>query len=158
MGSHRILFLSKGQGRLLGYGTITFKQAESVQRVLHAVDQRHGLLRIPYGAPLEDPNAIACASLADSARAFLTSPSIRDNVATSAPLAPGTKSQIPCDHLLVTVERSVRDLRARSPQARAEPSLMEQFDGFAGGLAQRAAHYAREDRRRERHGKRKRPD
>lgn len=146
-----------GQGRLLGYGTLTFQHAESVQRVLQAVDQRHGLLRIPYGVPLEDPEAIACTSLADSARAFLASPSIRDTVATSAPLAPGTKSPIPCDHLLVTVERSERALRARSPQARADPSLLEQFDGFAGGLAERAAHYAREDRRRERQGKRKRP-
>lgn len=145
-----------GQGRLLGYGTITFKNAESVQRVLQAVEQRRGLLRIPYGAPLEDPDAIACASLTDSERAFLASPSIRDTVATSAPLAPGTKSQAQCDHLLVTVERSQRTLRARSPQARVDPSLVEQFDGFAGGLAQRIAHYIREDRRRDRHEKRKR--
>ena len=65
------------QGRLLGYGTITFADAGSVARVLQAAHQARGMLRIPYAAPPRDPAAIAYASLADSARALATAPPAR---------------------------------------------------------------------------------
>lgn len=138
---------------MLGYGTITFADPESVTRVLQAAKTRHGILRIPYAAPLRDPQAIAYASMDDSARAFMTSPSVRDSVAAAAPMAPHTDTSPAYDHFFVTVERSERPPRPAKPPAPATEKLnldlLREFDGFAGGLAQRAAAYAREDRKRE---------
>ena len=83
---------ARGQGRLLGYGTVTFADAKSVPRVLQAAAQQHGRLRIPFSTQLEDPESIAYASLAECDRALTVSPSLRDSVAMHAPLAPSAKN------------------------------------------------------------------
>lgn len=131
------------EGRLLGYGTITFTDHSSVQRVLQAAMQRHGLLRIPFAAPPADPEAISYASLADCERASTTSPSLRDSVAMNAPLAPSTKDDAQ-DYFFVTVERSERPLYKKP--SRPPASRPGGFDGFAGGWAQNVQKYAHQDK------------
>ena len=134
---------------MLGYGTISFTEKSTVQRVLNAAMQKHGLLRVPFATTLVDPEAIACASMADCKRAFRTSPSLRDSVAANAPLAPSTKKEASHDYFFVKVERSESPYPSamRHKHTKPDSALMRRFDGFAGGWAQRAAEYAREDRK-----------
>lgn len=140
------------QGRLLGYGTITFADAGSVARVLQAAHQARGMLRIPYAAPPRDPAAIAYASLADSARALATAPSVRETVTKHAPLAAGVRSTARPDDapdcFYVTVERSEAPA---PPASRAiDVRQLQAFGGFSDALARDAARYAREDKPRRR--------
>lgn len=130
---------ARGQGRLLGYGTVTFADAKSVPRVLQAAAQQHGRLRIPFSTQLEDPESIAYASLAECDRALTASPSLRDSVAMHAPLAPSAKNTS-YDCFYVKVERSEKPF-PQAPMRRPTP-LVRKFDGFSGQWAERVAYWA----------------
>jgi len=97
-----------GQQRLLGYGSIVFRDPASVARMLNSVRATQGVLRVPYAARAADPAAIARTGWADVQHATETQASVRDRVAEHAPLArrgvpPGTP-----DHFFAKVERRER--------------------------------------------------
>lgn len=137
------------QGKLLGYGTVTFADPNSVARVLQAAKLRHGRLRVPFAAEVREPSAIALTSLEDCTRAYQTTPSIRQAVETVAPLAREATTGRAKDYFYVVVERQeVPPRPITGPVPRPNLALLKQFDGFAGGLAHRAAQYAHEDWKR----------
>ncbi|WFD32663.1 hypothetical protein MSPP1_003712 [Malassezia sp. CBS 17886] len=141
------------QGRLLNYGTVTFEDPESVARVLHASQRRHGEMRIPFGTPPRAGGAEnAYAGWEDIERALATAPSLKDAVSEAAPLARGSSVRSsPADYFSAKVERRSMPLRAdhRGPTHQRSARLLrelEQFDGFAGGLQKSAADYRRRRR------------
>lgn len=122
----------RGMSRLLGYGTITFQDPESVTRMLHAAHERNGMLRIPYASRIRDPQAISYTSLEDAERAWATAPSVLDAVHASSPLAPGARSDAR-DYFFVKVERQ-KDRREPPLNVSRMRELMHRFGGFADKL------------------------
>ncbi|WFD03868.1 hypothetical protein MOBT1_002564 [Malassezia obtusa] len=125
-------YFPRGMGRLLGYGTITFRDKDSVTRMLHAAHERNGVLRIPYASRPERPDEIAYTSLADARRAWATGPSVLDAVHASAPLASGARGESR-DHFFVKVERQKERAPPRKKPSRMR-ELLSKFGGFADKL------------------------
>lgn len=98
-------------------------------RVLQAA-YHSGFINIPYRSDEHDPRAVMNAGWAEVARAFETRPSVRDLVASGAPMARGGQPSLP-GGFSVKVERLVRPREARPQRL---PQLPQSFDGFAGGL------------------------
>ncbi|WFD44324.1 hypothetical protein MPSI1_002991 [Malassezia psittaci] len=122
----------RSNGRLLGYGTITFRDKECAWSMLCDAHDRPGYIEVNHSSVAPKPDKIAYTSLADAEKAWKVLPTRLQMFRSTDPIS--LRSRAGYDsHFLVNADRQ----HTRKPR-QYKPSqmhrLLSRFGGFAGRL------------------------
>ncbi|WFD00172.1 hypothetical protein MYAM1_002919 [Malassezia yamatoensis] len=121
----------RSNGRLLGYGTITFRDKISAWSMLCDAHDRPGYIEVGHLPPEPKPDKIAYTSLADAEKAWKVVPTRMHMFRSTDPISLRARAGYVC--FLVNADRQHTRIPRKYKPSRMH-SLLSRFGGFAGRL------------------------